>query len=147
MGKLLSHLFFLEIKLNIYYVPGHRCQHYALPHATSILVGRQTEHMGNELGFQSYYEEKDGELRDMDLVTRQKTQDRLVSASSFTAMTCELRAGYEPGWGEEWSRQREYESEDPEQKKVDTFKEGKRVWPKPCPARGRMSKRHILGAL
>ena len=54
------------------------------------------------LGFrQSYYEEKDGELHDMALVTRQKTQDCLVSASSFTAMTCELRAGYEPDRGEE----------------------------------------------
>lgn len=67
---------------------------------------------------QSYYEEKDGELHDTALVTRQKTQDCLVSASSFTAMTCELRVGYEPDHrGEEWSRQREYESEGPEQKK------------------------------
>ena len=53
MGKLLSHLFFLEIKLNIYYVPGHGCQKYTLPHAAYILVGRQTEHMGNEFGFQT----------------------------------------------------------------------------------------------
>lgn len=96
---------------------------------------------------QSYYEEKDGELHDMDLVTRQKTQDCLVSVSSFRVMTYELRPGYEPGRGEEWSRQREYETEGPEQKKVDVFKEGKRVWPKPCRARGRMSRRHILGAL
>lgn len=96
---------------------------------------------------QSYYEEKDRELHDMDLVTRQKTQDCLVSVSSFTVTAYDLRPGYEPGRGEEWSRQRAYQSEGPEQKKVDVFKEGKRVWLKPYRTRGRMSKRHILGAL
>ena len=96
---------------------------------------------------QSYYEEKDRELHDMDLITRQKTQDCLVSVSSFTVTAYDLRPGYETGRGEEWSRQREYQSEGPEQKKVDVFKEGKRVWLKPYRTRGRMSKRHILGAL
>ena len=64
-------------------------------------------------------------MYDTELVTRQRTLDGLVSVSSFTAMTYELRPEYEPGWGEECSRRRECESQGPEQEEVNMFKEQK----------------------
>lgn len=64
-------------------------------------------------------------MHDTELVTKQRTLDCLVSVSSFTVMTYEVRPEYEPGQGEECSRRRECESQGPDQKEVNMFKEQK----------------------
>lgn len=65
---------------------------------------------------QSYCGEKGAGLHYMELITRQRTLDFLVSASSSMVITYKLRPEYDPGVGEEHSRQRECDSQGPEQK-------------------------------